>query len=292
MSDRSIHSITQANINRLSPRLITRDVGEAQLGEDIDPFIIVSLYDMTGPTFPPHPHAGFSVATYILPESAIGFINQDSIGHRNRIAPGSLHWTTAGSGVLHEEQPERPGAIARGFQIWIDLPKQDRHIAPDARHLAADNVPTLIKDGATIRAVLSASNGLTSPLTVPTPVRLIDVTLEPDAAFVQTLDENENAFIVMLGGEAHMGEAIARTDDIIRTKAGGKALRINAGAVGARFILFAGEPLRQSRAQRGPFIASDTSELNGFMNAYAAGLFGQLTPFAQQSPQPKSISEA
>ncbi len=282
MSDRSIHSITQAHTNRLGAGLITHDVSEVQLGKDIDPFIIVSLYDMTGPTFPPHPHAGFSVATYILPESAIGFINQDSIGHRNRIAPGSLHWTTAGSGVLHEEQPESLGAIARGFQIWIDLPQKDRLMTPDARHITAENVPTLSKDGTTIRAVLGASNGLTSPLTVPTPVRLIDVTLAPDSTFSQTLDKNENAFIIMLAGEADINGAIARTNDIIRTKAGGTTLRIIAGAEGGRFILFAGEPLRQSRVQRGPFIASNPSELNGFMTAYASGRFGRLTPFAEQ----------
>ncbi len=108
---RNVHTIARLREQHLGERLMTRDAQTGVVGADLDPFIMVSLYAMRGPTFPPHPHAGFMVATYILPESRVGFINQDSLGTRNRIAPGALHITVAGRGVLHEEQPEIDGDL-------------------------------------------------------------------------------------------------------------------------------------------------------------------------------------
>lgn len=283
MTHRTIRAIVEAPVSRHGPGLTTQDITPDILGPDMDPFIVVSLYDMAGPTFPPHPHAGFSVATYILPESPVGFVNQDSIGHHNLIPPGALHVTIAGAGVLHEEQPERGGAIARGFQIWIDHANGARDMAPSAVTLPANDVPIVETRGGVIRAVLGASNGIVSPLTLKTDVRLIDVALDAGAAFTQSLAPDENAFIVMIDGEARVNGRVARAGQVVRTGADGPDLAIEAAAHGARFTLFAGRPLRQPRVQRGPMVAGDTAELQRFMNAYAAGRFGKLTPFARQN---------
>lgn len=248
----------------------------------MDPFIVVSLYDMAGPTFPPHPHAGFSVATYILPESAIGFINHDTLGNRNRIAPGALHVTVAGSGVQHEEQPERTGSLARGFQIWIDHADSARDIAPFALHLRANDVPVVSRDGATIRAVLGASNGVASPITGPTPVRVVDVALEPDAHFHQQLANGENAFLLVHAGIAEIAGVHVEAGAVAVLSTDSEDLSVSAPADAARFTLFAGTPLRQRRVQRGPFVAKDAEQLNRFLTNYQSNGFGGLTSFADQ----------
>jgi redox-sensitive bicupin YhaK (pirin superfamily) len=277
---RSTAAIVSTSVSRHGDGLRTLDFVASGLGSDIAPFIVVSFYEMNGPTFPPHPHAGFSVATYIVPESAIGFVNQDSLGHRNRIPPGALHWTTAGSGVLHEEQPERAGTLARGFQIWIDLPDAERECTPDARHLPAADVPVSHADGSTIRAVLGRSNGLTSPLVTPTPVRLVDVALAPGAKFVQALGSDENAFGFVLGGELITPGGSARNGQVAVTVAEGDGLIWGAGEHGARFLLFSGAPQAGPRVQQGPFVARDEQQLAGFFTALRRSEFGHLTPFA------------
>lgn len=282
MTARSIHRLARARVNLHGSGLVTHDVSSDQLGEAINPFIFVSLYDMNAPTFPPHPHAGFSVATYILPESPIGFVNQDSLGHLNPIAPGSLHWTTAGAGVLHEEQPEHMGSVARGFQLWIDMANADRQTKPSALHLAAPEVPKFRGEGSMIRVVLGSSNGISSPLVVPTPVRLIDVALEPNAHFVQDLPHLENVFIFMLGGSAGINGTDAVEDNVISFNNEGDEVAIAAGGQGARFILFAGVPFDQTRVQRGPFVAGNEAELAEFIQNFSAGRFGELTPFAEK----------
>jgi redox-sensitive bicupin YhaK (pirin superfamily) len=282
MSQRTIKAILQAPTNRHGPGLVTRDAGESVLGEDLDPFIMVSLYDMAGPTFPPHPHAGFAVATYILPDSEIGFINQDTLGNKNPIPPGALHVTVAGSGVQHEEQPIRSGGVAKGFQIWIDLKNGTRQVAPHAVHLAASDVPVITREGATVRVVQGDMEGAVSPAKLATNIRILDVALEAGARVTLPIPARENAFAFVLKGAVEVNGSIAREEQLVRTAPDGDEILLTAGPEGARLTVFAGEPFRQPRAQRGPFVASDPAELQSFMNAFANGRMGSLVPFAEQ----------
>lgn len=276
---RTVHAVDTLAEHRLGPNLVTRS---AQLGAgspDLDPFLMVSLYAMRGATFPPHPHAGFMVATYILPDSEIGFVNQDSIGSRNRIAPGALHVTVAGRGVLHEEQPEVEGRLAQGFQIWIDLPEAQRERAPEALHLAADQVPRLALPGAEVRVVLGRVGDAASPLVLPTAVSLLDVTLAPGARCALPLPAADHAFAFMLGGSLEAGGHRAEAGQLLRTRADGERLDLVAGASGARLTVFAGTPLPQPRVMHGPFVASHPQQLTRFAADHAAGRFGSLRAF-------------
>lgn len=110
--------------------LTTRDMTFEQFAAHIDPFLVISYFRMTGPVFPPHPHAGFSVATDIFPESRIGFWNRGSLGTENLIPPGALYRTVTGRGVLHEETMAHLGLAAAGFHIRINHAGADRHAAP------------------------------------------------------------------------------------------------------------------------------------------------------------------
>jgi hypothetical protein len=264
---------------RHGSRLTTRDAISGAGGADLDPFLMVSLYAMRGATFPPHPHAGFMVATYILPDSEIGFVNQDSLGTRNRIAPGSLHVTIAGSGVLHEEQPETEGPLAEGFQIWIDLPDHQRERPPAALHLDAADVPRLSSPGVDVRVVLGGAAGVHSPLALPTAALLLDVTMQPDTRWDLALPDDHQAFAFVLGGSLDAGWRRASAGQLLRTRADGDTLALLAGPDGARFTLFGGQPLRQPTVAHGPFVAGSREQLMRFAQAHAAGRFGSLTPF-------------
>ena len=279
---RSVVAVDTLAERRLGPNLATRDTQLGAHSPDLDPFLMVSLYAMRGATFPPHPHAGFMVATYILPESEIGFVNQDSIGSRNRIAPGALHVTVAGRGVLHEEQPEEEGRLAQGFQIWIDLPEAQRERAPEALHLAAGQVPQVALPGAEVRVVLGQVAGVASPLRLPTVVSLLDVTMSPHARCALPLPAADHAFAFMLGGALHAGWHHAEAGQLLRTRADGGVLALAAGAAGARFTVFAGTPLLQPRLMQGPFVASHPQQLMRFAADHAAGRFGSLQAFGRR----------
>lgn len=278
---RSILSVDTPPVRRHGQRLVTRDVHWSPDRPDIDPYVAVSLYDMSGPTFPPHPHAGFMVATYIVPESPLGFVNQDSLGTRNRIAPGALHVTVAGRGVLHEEQPESDGQVARGFQIWIDLPDAERESEPRALHLAADDVPRRALPGGGIRVVLGEAEGLRSPLSLPTSVGVVDVTLGAQGSWTHRLPAGDHAFVLVLGGAAQVNGRRAAAGSLVRTRADGDLLTFAADGAGARFTVFSGTPLAQPRVLHGPFVARDDGQAARFVRDHAGGRFGALVPMAR-----------
>ena len=281
MTDRTIKNIKPLRNDHQGDGFKTWDMNEPAGAHDIDPFILVSLFEMSAPIFPPHPHAGFAVATYILPESPIGFINQDSIGTRNRIEPGAIHMTVAGSGAVHEEQPERVGEVAKGFQIWIDLANGHRNIAPAAITVDASAIPTANIDGAKIRVVAGESNWLTSPLRSPTPIRIVDVTLEPGKRFIQRLESDENAFLIVHGGTVVADGREVVAGQVVHTEPAADVVSVTAGAERARFTLFGGRPFNQPRVQGGPMVAQDDAGIATYRRQYEEGRFGSVVPFSQ-----------
>lgn len=147
----------------------------------LSPFLGVDHYWMNGPTFPPHPHAGMSAVSYLLLDSETGMANRDSIGTDNLIRPGGLHWTTAGRGVVHEEVPAEPGKTVHGLQIFVGLAPARRNIAPFPLTIEPQDVPVIERPGAKIRVPVGSYGDKRSPLTPPTEVTLLDISLEEDA---------------------------------------------------------------------------------------------------------------
>lgn len=250
----------------------------ASLGDRIDPFLVVSAFDMRGPMFPPHPHAGFSVASYIFPESDIGFWNQDTLGNRNLIPPGAFHLTVAGSGVMHEETVTRSGRSALGLQIWIDHADADREVTPAAQHLAATEVPTLTGAGVTKRVLLGTSSGLTSPIQAPLSACLVDVDLAEGSTLEELAAPDQTFFAVIRqgwvetdAGPAGSGTAVFAGDGVLRMIARSHS----------RLTIFAGTPLRHTVFPAGPFVASTDAQARSFRARFEAGAMGRLTAFDQ-----------
>lgn len=54
-----------------------------------NPFLGIDHAWMSGPIFPPHPHAGFSAVSYLFLDSETGINNKDSLGGRHLILPGA-----------------------------------------------------------------------------------------------------------------------------------------------------------------------------------------------------------
>ncbi len=266
-----------------SPLIQTHDVTRQNMGDLMNPFLLVSLFEMKGPVFPSHPHAGFAVMTYILPESETGFVNQDSTGFSNEIAPGDVHLTFAGSGLLHEETNTVEGQSAVGFQIWLDVPNVNRRDAPTATHLKQAEVKTLEDGTGAVRVLAGTSNGLSSKIDIPTQFRLIDVSLNSDASFEQDLSATETAYLYVISGAVSVGNLTAKAGEVLFTEPSGTLLAATAGRDSARFVLFAGEPLKQAPVFGGPFVASNHEELMDFKRAFASGAMGRLTAFADQT---------
>lgn len=212
-----------------------------------NPFIGVDHAWMSGPTFAPHSHQGFSAISYLFLDSETGINNRDSIGTRNLIKPGGLHWTTAGKGIVHEEVPAEAGKTVHSLQIFINLPSQLREAAPDYLLLEAEDVPTLHRKGVKVRVPLGHFENVQSPLRPPTEVTMLDISLEPKTELVLTLPPEHSGFLLTIYGEVTIDDQPFKLDElhvpIFKEKAVTQHIALKALERGAKLVFFSAKPL-------------------------------------------------
>lgn len=238
----------------------------------LDPFISVDHFRMAEPVFAPHPHAGFSAVTYLFDDSTTSLVSRDSLGGEQEIAPGSLHWTLAGRGVMHDEFPAQAGRLAHGLQIFVNLPADQKLRAPTVMHLAPGQMPR--RQGEGWRAVQVF--GGAAPLVLPWATSLVLLDVDAGARFDAHLGEREQGFALVIAGSGQAGEL---------PLASGRALSLPLASVLSlradeplRVALFSGEPLHEPLVQHGPFAMNDESQIVAALLRFQSGGMGRLPP--------------
>lgn len=259
----------------------------------IDPFIGVDVFNMPQSFFLPHPHGGMSAITYLLPESPGGVRNRDSLGDDSTIAPGDLHWTQAGAGIIHEETPATLGQAAIGLQIFVNMPRSRKQQAAAVFKTAAAEMPVVELAGASVRVVAGTLLGQTAPLSAEnplwaTPVHIWDVSLQPDASLALPLPASHQASVLILEGslmnkdtkqslsQEIKAPAAMIFDDLSSLGDATTHLRLQAGPQGARATVLAGQPLREPMVPWGPFVGNTRADVAAYAQAYQSGAMGQL----------------
>lgn len=256
----------------MAPGLWGVNATEAEHG--IEPFLVFTEFRMARPVFGPHPHAGVSVMTYILPDSAGGFLNRDSNGDRSEIGPGAIHVTQAGRGVHHDEIPLVAGVEAHGFQIWVNHRESDRWVEPRAMHADAGDVPEVQEDGALVRVLHGSHAGQAARFRMVTPVTLLHVRLQPHARVV--LPAATMTFTYGVAGTATSGGATLAPQVLVSYASHGDAIEVQAGQEGAEFMFGSGEPLGEPIVYGGPFVMTTREQMIETKRRHARGEMGVL----------------
>lgn len=253
-----------------------------QLGS-LDPFINLDDFRMSQPFFGPHPHAGFSVMTYLFEDSPGAFVNRDSLGDHSRIEPGGLHWTQAGRGVQHEEVPEVAGVEGHGLQMWVDHAAADRLVPPCSYHLDASEVPEARPSpGARVRVLVGAFGDVEGAF-VPVPrITLLDVHLDAGAVVEVPATSDRSALLLVIGGSGDTGPAQApvalRAHDAAVFAQDGDHIVLRAGPSGMHALVGHGVPFGGPTLFGGPFVMSSPEQLADAAQRYRAGEMGRLDP--------------
>jgi redox-sensitive bicupin YhaK (pirin superfamily) len=258
----------------------------AGLRGELDPFISVDNFLMTQPTFPPHPHAGFNVLTYMLRRSAGSFVNRASFDIPVSIHPGDLHWTVAGSGMVHEEVPSKLGVGSDGLQIFINLQSSQKLISPASLHQTAEQTASLTTPGATIRIVLGSLNLLgqtaSSQLKPPTSVTMLDIDLSLGTPLVVPIPAGHNAFALITEGSVRFNDDTrifgVDTGALFGVSALERKLSIKADEP-SQLFLFSGVPINETLVAQGPFVMNTADQIRAASDAYRQGRMGSLTPY-------------
>lgn len=246
----------------------------------LDPFMGIDHAWMSAPTFPPHPHAGFSAVTYLFLDSETGITNRDSRGNKNLIEPGGLHWTAAGSGVIHEENPAVRGNTTHLLQIFVNLPADRQDAAPFALTLAPQEVPVVQRAGVRIRVPLGSFAEVSSPLTPPTDVTLLDISLEAGSEVDIPVPAGQRAFFMPIFGSAEMDDQPFGLDDlgapILPVSPSASSYTLAARSGSAKIAVFIGQPLHQPVLSNGPMAFASREKLAAAAAAYHRGDMGSL----------------
>jgi redox-sensitive bicupin YhaK (pirin superfamily) len=240
-----------------------------------DPFVLMAEDWTSQGAFAFHPHRGIETVTYVI-EGAIE--HRDNAGYEGVIRAGGVQWMTAGRGIQHEENPPA-GTMAHTLQLWVNLPAAEKMAVPRYQDLEPSTLPVRNEDGVEVRVLSGAYGDMVSTTLNHHLVTMLEVRVENDGAFRHSLSATDNAFVYVLEGAVEIGSTggllearqlgwLTRSEE-----PGSSELTITARGTAGRFLLFAGQPLREPIAFGGPFVMNTQAEIQQAFADYRAGRF-------------------
>jgi quercetin 2,3-dioxygenase len=243
---------------------------------------------------PWHPHRGFETVTYIIDGT---FRHQDSNGGGGLITNGDTQWMTAGSGLLHIEEPPEElvmsGGLFHGFQLWVNLPAALKMTAPRYQDIRAGQVALLSSPdgGALLRVIAGSVAGHDGPGVTHTPIALLHATIEPGAQLRLPWrpDFNALAYVLAGSGTAGPGQRPVQTGQLAVFGPGdvltfGAERRMDGPSEKLDVLVLGGRPIREPVAAYGPFVMNNRAELVQAFEDFQAGRLGSIP--AVRTPLP------
>ncbi|MHA6494502.1 pirin family protein [Pseudomonas borbori] len=248
--------------------------------ERFDPFLMLDEFASDDPDdyiagFPPHPHRGFETITYML-EGRMR--HEDHLGNVGLLQSGDVQWMTAARGIIHSEMPEQEQGTMRGFQLWLNLPAQDKLGEPGYRDIPASAIPRL-KTAAGIEAVVIAGlfddgevqqpGAVHKPHTEP---QLFDLRMPAGSRLAPRLADGHRVMLYVYEGELEIagakGQPIKAGRLVRLSDLGELQLESNTGA---SLLLIAGKPLGEPIVQYGPFVMNTREEIEQALRDFRDG---------------------
>jgi redox-sensitive bicupin YhaK (pirin superfamily) len=254
---------------------LVRVLGHATT-EEFDPFLMLDAFDSRDPNdyikgFPWHPHRGIETVTYLIQ----GRIEHgDSLNNQGDITCGGCQWMTAGSGILHQEMPKAAPRML-GLQLWLNLPAKDKMTAPKYNDIRDEDVKVVREAGLAVRVISGAyknARGFMKGEHVR--MTMLDVELQPNAAFQMETPADETLFTYLMAGSGFFGASgreLAEKRAVRFTQ--GSEVAFSAGVDGLRLVLFMAAPLHEPIAWGGPIVMNTREELRLAFDELERGAF-------------------
>jgi len=247
------------------------------------------------PGFPQHPHRGFETVTFVRQ----GLIDHsDSLGATARFGRGDVQWLTAGEGIVHCEMfplvdPEAPNPVEL-FQIWLNLPAEDKLVDPHFTMLWDHDIPRLVTRDAAGRTtevtiVAGALEGLTPPPAPPhswasrpdADLAIWHLRLEPGAEWTlppAAGPDTVRTLYVFEGAGLQIGEhqidgstgVVVHADEPLAVSARNDGPE----PASTEVLVLQGRPIGEPVAQYGPFVMNTEAEIEQAFADYRETGFG------------------
>ena len=249
---------------------LTRIIGSPEFNM-LDPFLLLDEFGSDNPDdyiagFPPHPHRGFETVTYMINGK---FSHKDTAGNEGHLTDGGVQWMTAGKGVIHSEMPEQTEGLMRGFQLWLNLPKEKKMIEPAYHDIQADQIPSVPLIDGQVKVISGEYKSTIGPGRPHTGVLYLDVHLNKKCNISIPIEKNWNSFVYVYEGEIKADNIITKgTLAVLETDG---SFECESMIDDTKFILVAGEPIDEPVARGGPFVMNTKGEVMQAFDDYHSG---------------------
>jgi redox-sensitive bicupin YhaK (pirin superfamily) len=196
---------------------------------------------------------------------------------------------TAGSGILHIETPPewlvQSGGLFHGIQLWVNLPRDEKLVAPKYQDIRSHEVALLTSydAGALVRVIAGQVGPQAGPGSTHTPMALVHATIEPGARLDLPWNQDYNALVYVLNGHGKVGtdalpihtgqSAVLGAGDFVTIAADGSQ---ESRSPQLDVIVVGGKPIGQSIAWAGPFVMNTKSEVLQAYEDFQKGNFGHI----------------
>ncbi len=276
--------ITHAHQTRFIPAMETlegagvsvhRTIGIPAL-PNYDPFLMLDQISSDNPDdyiagFPSHPHRGFNTFTYMIDGD---MEHKDSMGNTGSLGPGGAQWMKAASGVIHSEMPKQENGLMRGFQLWINLPSENKMDIPEYQEFKSSAFPVIETPDYSVKVLIGHFADVNAPIVdTLTHVSYFDVKLKAKKHFHYELPTDKNSFLYVFEGNGKFNKQKIAVNTLVQPGTEDRIIDFIADGQGARFLLISGKPINETIIQYGPFVMNSKKEIDQAMSDYQSNNF-------------------
>lgn len=234
----------------------------------------------------PHPHIGLSTFSYLFAGS---MKHRDSLGNDTVIGPGTVNLMTAGSGIVHSERSdsESRANISQlfGIQSWLALPRVLEETEPSFDHYGESSLPQFCDHGVEGRVLLGEWFGLKSLVSFPWDSLYVDLQMSQCSA-IQIPKQYQERAIYSTRGALEI-DGIRYPESELLILAPDQEVSVVA-PLGARVLVFGGEPLDGPRHLWWNFVSSDQERIEQAKADWVDGRFAQVLGDSEFIPLPEN----
>ena len=200
------------------------------------------------------------------------------MGNTGVISSGDVQWMTAGSGIIHQEMPKGDAdGKMYGFQLWANLPAEQKMMAPRYRDISADQIPEVkLADGASVKIIAGQMEGCRGPMEdIVIDPEYLDVTMPAHSAFTHATKQGHTFFSYVIDGQGYFTPEEDQPFDngTVILFDDGEEISVVTKEKMVRFLLISGRPLGEPVAWRGPIVMNTQEELETAFAEYREGTF-------------------
>jgi hypothetical protein len=172
------------------------------------------------------------------------------------------------------------GGVLEGIQIWLNLPKSHKMIAPNYQHVKKDDMPIIKSaDSKTNLKIVSGNLADKSGLIqTQTPVNIFIIEMEAVGEYRIKVDEQHEALIYLINGDILINGDLTLKDDenqMAVFNRDGETISLSA-IKKSKLLFLSGSPLNEPVVSWGPYVMNDQIEILEAMRDYQKGKMGFL----------------